>query len=80
MSTGLNSSVLDPAMKPPALAYRVVTAAHNGRPYRVKVTTEKCKGSPYHVYSVFYKDVCVLQLISNPGNDDIVDAIARHHK
>lgn len=47
--------------------------------HKARVLTHKLPGSPNYLYSVYYgnHERPILELISRPGKDDIIDAIAR---
>jgi len=74
---GINS-LLAPITKPPSNELRTVRGRGTDTTYQVLVLTNKLEGVPYYRYQVYLDGVLVLELISNPGNDDIADAIVRH--
>lgn len=76
MGIGTNS-VLEPYTTPPVMERR--TVQRNGTQYEVVVTASRLSDAPYYLYAVSHNGAVVLRLISNPGQDDIVDAIVRYH-
>lgn len=74
------NSILHPYAPPLLLEKRVVRRNSDEGGIEVIVTTSKLPGAPYYLYSVTHNGALVLQLISNPGSNDIIDAIVRHLK
>lgn len=75
--SNLYSEVLKPYVPPKHSEVRTVRS-RGGTLYQVNVRTEKLLRAPWYKFSVHFNGEVILELISNPGVDDILQAITKH--
>lgn len=81
---GMNST-LAPFI-PPAKSELRIVVLRSGARVEVEIHTHKLQRSASYLYSAYlaadkYRREPILQWVSNPGNEDLVEAISRHlHK